>query len=203
MGQRIGFDPMAARRRGAGRSFSGIPGWGGLIAVLTWISLAWSSFAWAYGPPADFTVTGDASGASAESAPPPEAVPDLGLESLLKLPSSWTGDEEKRQGMTSGQWRARFAELVRERREIENGLAEARRELDGMAGEGGGGPWQMGAPGSNNSEVTPMSFKHREQIREGKEKLQENRLRARDLSIEADLAGVPESWRKTASAPAP
>jgi hypothetical protein len=146
-------------------------------------------------PPSDFSVTGEASQALPEKAPPPDAVPDIGLENLLKLPSSWEGSEQKRQGLSAVQWRARFAGLAREQRAVEEGLREARSELDGMAGQGGSGPWQVGAPGSNNTEVTPMSFKHRELIRSGKEQLEAIRRRQRGLSIEADIAGVPEAWR--------
>ncbi|MDG2335430.1 MAG: hypothetical protein P8Q97_14515 [Myxococcota bacterium] len=143
----------------------------------------------------DFSITGETVEEPSRGEAPAEAVPGLGLDSLLKLPSSWSGEEERRQGMTSSQWRARFAELANEREETEASLAEARGELDGMSSDGGG-QWKMGAPGSNNTEVSPMSFKHREQIRDGKEKLQQLRLRQRDLSIEADIAGVPESWRR-------
>jgi hypothetical protein len=72
-----------------------------------------------------------------------------------------------------------------------------------MAEEGGSGSWQMGAPGSNNTEVSPMSFKHRELIRSGKQRLDELRRRKRALDIEADIAGVPESWRAPERAPGP
>lgn len=145
-------------------------------------------------PPSDFSVTGEAPQALPEKAPPADAVPDIGLENLLKLPSSWEGSEQTRRGLSAGQWRARFAGLAKEQQAVEEGLREARRELDGMAGQGGG-PWQMGAPGSNNTEVTPMSFKHRELIRSGKEQLEAIRRRERALNIEADMAGVPEAWR--------
>ncbi len=148
--------------------------------------------------PSDFSVTGEA---LPEKAPPPDAVPNIGLENLLKLPSSWEGSEQKRQGLSAGQWRARFAGLAKEQQAVEEMLGKARRELDGMAGQGGGGPWQMGAPGSNNTEVTPMSFKHRELIRSGKEQLEALRRRERALSIEADIAGVPEAWRVFDSPP--
>jgi len=156
--------------------------------------------AWSAEPVQDFSITGEAVEEPSQADAPPGAAPELGLDSLLKLPSTWSGQEDRRQGMNSSQWRARFAELASERKEVEAGLAGAREELAGMAGEGGG-PWQMGAPGSNNTEITPMSFKHRELIREGKEKLEEIRLRERDLSIEADIAGVPDSWRKPAPSP--
>ena len=40
-----------------------------------------------------------------------------------------------------------------------------------------------------------MSLKHREAIRAGKEDLDQAERNQRALVIEADLAGVPESWR--------
>ena len=105
--------------------------------------------------------------------------------------------------MTASQWRARFADLRQEREKAEEAIAQARRELDSMAEESGGGSWNMGAPGSNNTEVGPMSFKHREAIRSGKEHLDELRRRKRALDIEADIAGVPESWRAPEAAHTP
>ncbi len=153
--------------------------------------------------PGELSVTGESEEVAPDAGAAPEAVPDVGLDSLLKLPSSWQGKEEKRQGLTAADWRGRFAELNRERESVQRGIDEARRELDSMAGEGGSGPWQMGAPGSNNTEVTPMSFKHRELIRDGKEQLEAIRRKERALNIEADMAGVPAGWRVTKGGSAP
>jgi hypothetical protein len=169
---------------------------GGLFSVV----LAWGPAGWASDPTADFSVTGEAS--ESDGSPSPAPVPEVRLESLLKLPSSWSGGEVKRQGLSAGQWRARFSELAEERLAVEQGVDEARDELDGMAEGGTGGPWQMAAPGSNNTEVTPMSFKHRELIRDGKEQLTNIRRRERSLHIEADIAGVPSTWRVVPTDPA-
>lgn len=166
------------------------------MAALIGVSVAWGAET-----PGDLGITGAASGEDARDTEAPEAVPDIELESLLRLPSGWQGKEDRRQGLTAGQWRDRFAELVREREETEQGMEEARRELDAMAGEGGAGTWQMGAPGSNNTEVMPMSYKHREMIRDAKEQLEEIRRKERALGIEADMAGVPGGWRTPEPAP--
>jgi hypothetical protein len=170
---------------------------GGLFSVV----LVWGPAGWASDPPGDFSVTGEAS--ESDGSPSPAPVPEVRLESLLKLPSSWSGSEVKRQGLSAGQWRARFSELAEERLAVEQGVEEARDELDGMVEGGTGGPWQMAAPGSNNTEVTPMSFKHRELIRDGKEQLTNIRRRERSLHIEADIAGVPSTWRVVPTDSAP
>ena len=170
---------------------------GGLFSVV----LVWGPAVWASDPPGDFSVTGEAS--ESDGSPSPAPVPEVRLESLLKLPSSWNGGEVKRQGLSAGQWRARFSELAEERLAVEQGVDEARDELDGMVEGGTGGPWQMAAPGSNNTEVTPMSFKHRELIRDGKEQLTNIRRRERSLHIEADIAGVPSTWRVVPTDSAP
>jgi hypothetical protein len=170
---------------------------GGLFSVV----LVWGPAGWASDPPGDFSVTGEAS--ESDGSPSPAPVPEVRLESLLKLPSSWSGSEVKRQGLSAGQWRARFSELAEERLAVEQGVEEARDELDGMVEGGTGGPWQMAAPGSNNTEVTPMSFKHRELIRDGKEQLTNIRRRERSLHIEAEIAGVPSTWRVVPTDSAP
>ena len=173
----------------------------GTAAVLA-CSVLFSSPAGA-DPSGDLSVSKGRSSSPAGEEPPPLPPPEVALDTLLKLPSGWSEGNEKRQGLTASQWRARFAALHQEREEAEDAIEKARRELDGMAEEGGSGSWQMGAPGSNNTEVGPMSFKHREQIRSGKEHLDELRRRRRALEIEADIAGVPEAWRAPEAAHTP
>ena len=52
------------------------------------------------------------------------------------------------------------------------------------------------APGSSAStDVQPMSIQQREEVRAGKEALLQAERAYRALIIEADLAGVPASWR--------
>ena len=61
---------------------------GGLFSVV----LVWGAAGWAADPPGDFSVTGEAS--ESDGLPSPVPVPEVRLESLLKLPSSWKGGEE-------------------------------------------------------------------------------------------------------------
>jgi hypothetical protein len=120
----------------------------------------------------------------------------IDLDRLLQLPSTMTFEKQTRHGASSDEWRTRFRESRQAVSQAETDLADARAELDKMAGgSGGGGQWQVAPPGANNTEVTPMSFKLREQIREGKVNLEQAEKRLRALNIEADLARVPVEWR--------
>ena len=143
----------------------------------------------------------------AEAAPRPEAeartpepVPgldghDVGLDQLLRLPSDLDFERERRRGATAEQWRTRFESSRQELETAKRELRDARSKLDEMAGGGGGAQWKMAPPGSNQTEASPISFKLREDIRRGKEQVLEAERQQRALIIEADLAGVPETWR--------
>jgi len=144
------------------------------------------------------------SGRPAESEPTPSEVEapsstggeEVDLERLLRLPSAMSFERQTRHGVSSEEWRSRFREQRDAIAEAQTRLDEARAELDQLSGgAGGGGQWQVAPPGSNNTEVTPMSFKLREQIRKGKEDVQLAEKELRALVIEADLAGVPPEWR--------
>jgi hypothetical protein len=116
------------------------------------------------------------------------------LDRLLMLPNSLSFENQERQGHTAEVWRGRFR---RSRSAIEEAKADLdgyRKELDEMAGTGG--QWQIAPPGGGNqTEVSPMSVKLREDIRRGKEKVTETERAERALNIEADLANVPAAWR--------
>jgi hypothetical protein len=133
---------------------------------------------------------------SAVEAPSSTGGETVDLDRLLQLPSTMSFEKQTRHGASSDEWRARFRESREAVSEAEANLAGARAKLDDMAGgSGGGGQWQVAPPGANNTEVTPMSFKLREQIREGKASLEDAEKQLRALNIEADLARVPVEWR--------
>lgn len=146
----------------------------------------------------DLVVTGrgDPSGreAGASSGLPPR---DVGLDRLLKLPGGMDFESEKRGGHSESQWRSRFRESRGEIQAAESALAETRAALDKQSG-GGGGNWQMAPPGASVDQLenTPVSFKLREEMRRGKERLEEAERAHRALEIEADLADVPLAWRE-------
>lgn len=121
---------------------------------------------------------------------------DIGLDQLLQLPTDGVYGGDVRQAANARTWRRRFAEAAIAVTQAQSRIEEARSSLDEMSAGGGASQWQMAPPGSNASaEVAPMSLKHREAIRAGKEELDEAERNQRALVIEADLAGVPESWR--------
>lgn len=131
-----------------------------------------------------------------EASPGDVGVSEVGLDRLLVLPDTWSAEPTTRQGNTSAIWRQRFAESDQAIAAAQAKIDEARQALDTLSG-GGQSQWQMAPPGASaNTEVAPLSIKHREQIRAGKLELEQAERDLRGLKIEADLAGVPQSWRK-------
>ncbi len=105
-------------------------------------------------------------------------------------------EQQERNGITAEAWKARFRESSSEIQAAQGQIAKTMEELDGMSGQAGSGQWQMAPPGAgSNTEVTPLSFKLRDQLREQRIALDAVELKYRDLVIQADLAGVPASWR--------
>ncbi len=120
---------------------------------------------------------------------------DVGLDQLLQLPDSGSYGANTRQGATAQTWRRRFADASKALTVARERIEKARVALDEMS-QGGSTQWQMAPPGASAStEVAPMSLKQREEIRAGKNQLEEAERAQRSLAIEADLAGVPAGWR--------
>ncbi|MAJ61204.1 MAG: hypothetical protein CBC48_15300 [bacterium TMED88] len=144
--------------------------------------------------PLDVTGSAETSKSSAPSASPLDA--SVELDQLLRLPSSMDFEQQERNGITAEAWKARFRESSAEIRAAQADIAKTKEELDGMSGQAGSGQWQMAPPGaSSNTDVTPLSFRLREQLREQRVALEAVETKYRDLEIQADLAGVPDSWR--------
>ena len=140
---------------------------------------------------------------SAPAAPPPQvrAVPEVDLDQLLQLPSSIDFEQQERNGISSDVWKARFRQSFASIRAAESRIAKTKGELDSLSSSSGSGQWQMAPPGAGtNTEVSPMSFKLREQLREQRAALDAAELSHRELAIQADLAGVPEAWRRPLAA---
>jgi hypothetical protein len=148
------------------------------------------------GPESGLEVTGEREGAPSERSGPEEGVEPVELDRLLQLPSSMSFDRQTRNGASSDDWRARFRASHKELRAAQAQVDATRKALDEAAGAGGSSQWQMGPPGANNTEVTPVSFKLREELRASRERLEEAERQHRELVIQADLAGVPDEWRQ-------
>lgn len=132
-------------------------------------------------------------GAEEATAPPG---PPVELERLLKLPRSLEVEANLRGGATRGEWRERFEQADRELADAEAELAKARAELEELASESDS--WQIAAPGAApvSSENTTISYSLRQRMRTGREDVERARRALSELEIEANLAGVPEDWRR-------
>lgn len=125
------------------------------------------------------------------------------LDSLLELPSGFGAVESGPTVAGSGEaeWRRRFRTGRERLNEARTKLATTKRELDSLASEGGS-QWNVapaigaavGGPGAQGRD-TPLSFKLRQQLKQDREAVEEAEKELRRLQIEADLAGVPRSWR--------
>lgn len=124
------------------------------------------------------------------------------LDSLLHLPSGF-GSASPRAvaGASESEWRRRFAKADRELSKARSSLTETKRELDEVAVGGGSSQWSIAPPGGgggggeSSPGISPLSFKLRQQLRDDREQIDLKKRALRELRIEADLAGVPQSWR--------
>lgn len=119
------------------------------------------------------------------------------LDALLHLPSGFVTTEPRVvAGAVESEWRRRFTKADRDLSEARTRLEDTKRELDGIASAGGSSQWSIAPPGGESSPTTsPLSFKLRQQLRDDRERIAAGEKASRKLRIEADLAGVPQSWR--------
>lgn len=124
----------------------------------------------------------------------PEQAPAVGLDSLLRLPSSTAPVEPPRTGGASRQeWQERFAAARADVESARQAIDKAQRELGQLAD--GGTAWQMSAPGTTaGADNSPVSFRLRQELRRGRDELASAERRLSELEVEANLAGVPADW---------
>ena len=135
--------------------------------------------------------------AGAPASEEPAATPKVGIDQLLKLPSTVhvpPGQSARPGGHTRDEWQERFAGARGAIDEHRAALDRALEELKEMVGEQGS--WQMAAPGmpAAAAEDTPVSYQLREEIRRERVEMDRAEKRLRELEIEASLAGVPPEW---------
>ena len=130
----------------------------------------------------------------------PEGDP-VELDSLLQLPSGF-GSTSTRvvAGAGESEWRRRFGKADRELLKARASLNETKRELDEVAVDGGSSQWSVAPPGGGagggaGAGPSPLSFKLRQKLKDDRERIDAKKRALRELRIEADLAGVPQSWR--------
>ena len=130
-------------------------------------------------------------GARQAADPAPETVE---LERLLKLPESFDAGGERLGGGTAADWRSQFREARGELEKAQEALKAAQEELESLAGESS--QYQVAAPGTVTPELSPVSYRLREEIRRQREEVVRGEKRLRSLEIRANLANVPPDWRE-------
>lgn len=137
---------------------------------------------------------GASGGSAPEAAPPPDA-PAVALDQLLTLPSDRTYSVERKGGLTRGEWRSRFGEVREDLTKERAALEAAQSKLEDAAG---GAQWAVNPiPGSEtDASRTPVDFQLRTELRRHREEIDRLERKLRQLDIEANLAGVPDEWRR-------
>jgi len=139
-----------------------------------------------------------------ESAPPPGGdAPgtQVDLDRLLRLPDSMEYDVEKRGGATADEWRGRFR---RARQEVASARERVQRAQEQLKEEAASeSAWNVAPPGlgalggaAQGSSEGTSNYQLSMALRRAKEDLDRSERALRNLTIEANLAGVPESWRE-------
>jgi hypothetical protein len=123
-----------------------------------------------------------------------EPAPQVDLDSLLKLPKSMRYDVERKGGSTRGEWRERFVTLRGELADEREVLESAKLSLEKAAS--GADAWTFSPAGIGNVTDSPVDYKLREKIRQGEAEVARLERSLRELEVEANLAGVPEDWRR-------
>ena len=111
----------------------------------------------------------------------------------MKLPTGSDYGVERRGGFTRGEWRLRFARLDAALAEEERGLDASQAELDRIAGSAD--QWLFGPPGTTNTDA-PLDYRLRQEISRRKQEIERLERARKDLDVEANLAGVPDEWRR-------
>jgi hypothetical protein len=135
---------------------------------------------------------------SARAEPQPSPAPDVPLERLLKLPDSAlvSGSEPRRGGKTRAEWQARFQTAQAELETARKALEDARHQLEEIAPDRA---WSMTAPGLPANAApsdAPIDYRLRQEIRRQREEVERAERRLEELAVEANLAEVPEEWRR-------
>ena len=126
-------------------------------------------------------------------ASPPPAVE---LDRLLKLPPSDEIPRVQIGSATKNQWRARFASARAEHDAALASLEAVQKKLGTVAEETDS--WQIAPPGSGvkGASDAPVDYQLKQEMRRQREDLTRSEKNLRELTIEADLAGVPADWRE-------
>ncbi len=129
------------------------------------------------------------------------------LDALLKLPTGYRTQRPSAPsvaGASESEWRRRFLETRESLSEARQNLAATKHELDTAASSSGGSQWSIAPPsggggGGADASTSPLSFKLRQRLKANRADLEIANRNLRELKIQANLAGVPKSWRGSPS----
>jgi len=158
----------------------------------------WKRFgAWLFGGFAALALGAGAAAAEPEPEAKAQPPPAVELDRLLKLPPTVEVQREQIGSATKSQWRARFASARAEHDAAVAGLEAAQKKLGTVAETSEA--WTMAPPGAGataGANEAPVDYQLRQEVRRGREDLIRSEQNLRELTIEADLAGVPADWRE-------
>jgi hypothetical protein len=122
--------------------------------------------------------------------------PPVALDKLLTLPKTHVYSVDKKGGASEAEWRARFREMREDLEEQQAELKDDEEELAKVAGAKSA--WQFTAPGMGNAAVgdSTVSYELRQKVRRGRGKVRQLEYELRELEVRANLAEVPEAWRR-------
>lgn len=140
------------------------------------------------------TAAGPALGTAAAGDDPP---PTVTLDQLLTLPSSHTIDTAAKGGATRVEWQARFAAAEANVEQAKSKLDESLAKMAELAQENQG--WKVSAPGAQvtTDDNSPLSYGLSQEVRRRREEVERSERALTELTIEANLAGVPEEWQSS------
>lgn len=136
-------------------------------------------------------------GAAADDVEVDSSPKSVTLDRLLTLPATPLIESGQRGGLTRGEWSARFADAEAA---VETAKAELDASLDKMSEVvGKSSNWKIAAPGMQAaapSDNSPANYGLKQAVQRKREGVARAERELRDLIVEANLAGVPESWHK-------
>ena len=123
-----------------------------------------------------------------------QSPPPVELDAL-QLPAAVEAPREQIGGAPKSQWRSRFASARAELQAAQTGLEASQKKLGEVAE--GSEAWQIAPPGAGpkGASEAPVDYALRQEVRRQREDLTRSEKNLRELTIEADLAGVPADWR--------
>jgi len=131
------------------------------------------------------------------STPSPEAPVVVPLDRLFELPSGFEPrPTERRSGIGEAEWRSRFAVAHERVAHSEAALRESKQELAKLAESSKS--WSVAPPigGLPKHNDAPLNYGLSQRIKKNQEEADAAKRELLDLEVEANLANVPEAWRK-------